>query len=357
VNTVTPQATTLVPDKMTNAYLVALNSTLKFRVSRAYKYADGAFTTELRVDNQTYAGEFEAAVLWSEPAGLIAGTPTVVGSGKNAVVTVKTNDDNKYGNAVLAIKKAETDDIVWSYHIWVTGYVPEDEKTTSTKSGLTFMSRNLGALANDLSTDAYGLYYQWGRKDPFPSVENPGGVDGAITLTDTSSDIGKVSYSIQHPATFIFASASPHDWHYAARQDDLWGQGADKSVYDPCPSGWRVPQFTTLDEAGSPWSGFTHENGDWSDSDGGGRDWSTATYNDGGGDVNLFDPQSFAVYPVAGLRTHTSGAFSSAGSYGYVWCSAVSGANGSYLGISSTGVTPTNGFARARGYSVRCVSE
>jgi uncharacterized protein (TIGR02145 family) len=345
VHTITPQPYTETPDGMTNAYIVAPDEVLKFKVARAYKYESGNFTDNLRATDATYTGEFTAEVLWSD-AAVIDGNVAVVGSGADAVVSLKTTATA--GNAVVAIKKKDTDDIVWSYHIWVTAYVPETENTTSQASGLTFMSRNLGALADDLSTAAYGLYYQWGRKDPFPGVDNPGGVDGAITLTDTSSEVGTVTYSIQHPATFIFASASPNDWHHGSRNDALWGQGDDKSVYDPCPSGWRVPQFTTLDEAGSPWKGFTKDNGAWV-SDGGGRDWSNAD--------DLLSPQQYGSYPAAGYRSPTSGAFDNTGSYGFAWSSAVTSAFGYNLYFNSTGVYPSNIYNRAFGFSVRCVSE
>jgi uncharacterized protein (TIGR02145 family) len=220
------------------------------------------------------------------------------------------------------------------------------------------MSRNLGAGAADLSTAAYGLYYQWGRKDPFPGVDNPGGGDNTITLIDTSLEVGKVTYSIQHPATFLMVpdGTNDDDWLWGARDNTLWGQGEDKSVYDPCPSGWRVPQFTTLNNEGSPWYGFTAGNGPWSESDGKGRDWSTATYNDGE-EKNLFDPQNFAVYPASGYRNSASGALGGSGSGGYAWSSAVTGADGYRLSFSSAGVNPLSNNARAYGFPVRCVSE
>jgi uncharacterized protein (TIGR02145 family) len=330
------------PDGLTNAYMVAPERVLKFKVARAYKFESGNFTNDLRATSTAYSDEFTAEVLWSD-AAVIDGDITVTGSGKDAVVSLKTT--NTKGNAVVAIKKKDPEIIVWSYHIWVTDYDPEAKKTKNTQSGLTFMSRNLGAMADDLSTAAYGLYYQWGRKDPFPGVDNPGGVDGAITLTDTSSEVGKVTYSIQHPATFIFASASPFDWHHGSRDDTLWGQGADKSVYDPCPSGWRVPDFT---DGNSPWKGFTKDNGAWV-SDGGGRDWSSAD--------DLLSPKQYGAYPAGGSRNFKTGVCGVMGSVGYAWSSAVTGDDGYYLRFDTSEVNPSNANNRAGAISVRCVSE
>ena len=76
----------------------------------------------------------------------------------------------KPGNALIAAKDA-SDNILWSWHIWI----PETAISCSTYGDIytsAIMDRNLGAL---VATDAanteadprsYGMYYQWGRKDP-----------------------------------------------------------------------------------------------------------------------------------------------------------------------------------------------
>jgi hypothetical protein len=233
-----------VADGKSNCYIVAPNSTLKFYVSRAY--IGDASTDKLRVDptGGDYTGGFEAAVLWEDAADLIVGTPTVAGTGKKAVVTVKTN--NAYGNAVVAIKKAET--IVWSYHIWVTDYTPDETNThKNLRNGLVFMDRNLGAKANDLSEDAYGLYYQWGRKDPFTGIN--------IETVAKTTSTGNIEYCIKNPTKFITGAGT---W---LNDPDitLWGgDGGGKTVYDPCPNGWRVPPAQKGDRYG-PWWGLTND--------------------------------------------------------------------------------------------------
>ena len=77
----------------------------------------------------------------------------------------------KQGNAVIGAYDADGE-LIWSWHIWATDYDPDAEGGTVDFNGYTLMNRNLGALANDNSTTdkilaSYGLYYQWGRKDPF----------------------------------------------------------------------------------------------------------------------------------------------------------------------------------------------
>ena len=90
--------------------------------------------------------------------------------------------------AIAAYNKSNQ--ILWSWHIWVTDYNPdsrgnEDVQTPVNKRKLKFeyqsssflpmMDRNLGAAAgyidfppNELEkSKTNGFYYQWGRKDPF----------------------------------------------------------------------------------------------------------------------------------------------------------------------------------------------
>lgn len=118
------------------------------------------------------------------------------------------------GSALVAIKKGST--ILWSYLIWVTESAPAE---TTLPSG----AKALPALGDN-------CYFQWGRKDPLLSstarVENP--------------EAGCLAYSISHPTEYIKNNTAIYDWI-----DDidwtLWGEGVAKTVWDPCPAGYRVP--------------------------------------------------------------------------------------------------------------------
>ena len=121
------------------------------------------------------------AVLWQSAKDLVnfssfdaaSGTFTFFISHKD---TDDDNDDATVskvpdGNAVIAAYDAD-DNILWSWHVWVTESDPTSN-AVATSAGV-FMDRNLGAYRNsDGSTntdeifESYGLYYQWGRKDPF----------------------------------------------------------------------------------------------------------------------------------------------------------------------------------------------
>ena len=169
-------------------------------------------------------------------------------------------------NAVIAAYNA-AGEIIWSWHLWIANENPLEEEATDTYSnGKTFMRKNLGAFTNSNGSeairdihDSYGMYYQWGRKDPFPRpfyhdaayAEDEGLADEAgnyitVQCEARTSSIGTVAYAIQKPMTFIATDGSDGvgDW-LASADNTLWND-SKKSVYDPCPYGWRVPSAEDL---------------------------------------------------------------------------------------------------------------
>ena len=112
-----------------------------------------------------YAGaEYEAAkaeLLWQDTKGLVESVAL-----KNSMVTVKTS--GLKGNAVIALYD-KFGDIVWSFHIWCTDKPKTYEFAENQWDHVyTVMDRNLGATTEELGKlSSNGLYYQWGRKDPF----------------------------------------------------------------------------------------------------------------------------------------------------------------------------------------------
>jgi len=126
------------------------------------------------------------------------------------------------------------------------------------------MDRNLGAIsAAKGDVGALGLLYQWGRKDPFLSgrvlreepwtnqhqaastISWPAAEEASSHL---SGDNNTLAYSISHPTTFIKYGVdySHYDWYsvaYSYRNDTLWRNTSvpHKTIYDPCPPGYRVP--------------------------------------------------------------------------------------------------------------------
>lgn len=158
-----------------------------------------------------------------------------------------TATQNK-GNAVIAAKNGET--IVWSWHIWMT-----DAPAEQTFPKSVMMDRNLGALNNTPGTaGAFGLLYQWGRKDPFLAAGDMEKHQAASTITwpaKVSSDdnIGTVEYAVKNPTTFIKKRSADKNW-LITDDSGLWDE--DKTIYDPCPAGWSVPE--DFDVKNSSWT-------------------------------------------------------------------------------------------------------
>ena len=177
---------------------------------------------------------------------------------------------SRQGNALIGLFDA-WGNCIWSWHIWVASYNPDSSAQTYA-SGAVFMDRNLGAIGTDYTqSTACGLYYQWGRKDPFPypasfssnlpapfvyhdrfryEVIHPENSDPADVMTvdwavkNPTSFIYKADYDVEEPEEDVL------DWLLQPHHN-LWGnttrQGTDisevcrKTIYDPCPPGWRVP--------------------------------------------------------------------------------------------------------------------
>ena len=154
-----------------------------------------------------------AAVLWGN--GSIS-SASVTG-GKLTVTASSTT-----GSALVAIKKNET--ILWSYLIWVTESAPAE----TTLPGGAVLQSTLGG----------NCYFQWGRKDPL--------LDGC-TYVENQGDNGLI-YSIQHPDKYIGGGSNTSDWltnNTEHPDNNLWGgSSGSKTVWDPCPAGWRVPKET-----------------------------------------------------------------------------------------------------------------
>ncbi len=167
------------------------------------------------------------------------------------------------GNALIGAFDSEGN-VLWSWHIWVSAYNPDNQ--TVTLNGATLMNRNLGANANANTSEeeilaSYGMYYQWGRKEPFPApmyynaaysydatLYDEYGYSKYITYVESDSDTGTLDYATANPATYINGvEESSYDWLYSDHSTTLWG--STKSINDPCPKGWRVASpeaFETL---------------------------------------------------------------------------------------------------------------
>ena len=239
----------------------------------------------------------------------------------------------KKGNVVVGVKKkgAGNDAYLWSWHLWIT----EEPQLVGG-----FMDRNLGATsANPTDGDkTYGLYYQFGRKDPFTGNIDRYDINGT-SIGKTTVTSGKVTFAkaMQTPAVFYtYGSSSGSDWaspnNYTSKKWNDITDADGKSLFDPSPQGWRLPSK-------EEYSNFSSTTFTW-DSSNKGR-----TY-----EGNWF--------PAAGCRSSYGGSMNGVGSYGFDWSSSPYNGNGGYyLYFNSGYVNPSTNSIRTDGFSVRCLQE
>lgn len=175
----------------------------------------------------------------------------------NDYIHFSTPSTFKEGNAVIAAKNS-FDTIIWSWHIWLTDK-PQGQVYYNND---TMMDRNLGATsAIPDEAGKCGLFYQWGRKDPFLGTEitkaestgvwpnwHSGYYWEAVQDNKSPSLEKSIEYSIQNPMTRIEGQYPRYDWAYTSSVDNTrWG--ILKTKYDPCPNGWQIPSIGVWESA------------------------------------------------------------------------------------------------------------
>lgn len=255
-----------------------------------------------------------AAVLWQSTRDVITNANVTTGSDGMSYITFTVDKTNlQQGNAVIAARDA-SGTVMWSWHLWITD-------ATLTAPNNDFLTQNLGWVSSSDSYNHYparsvllritqtnplsdaapvvltvnqieadvdsdpsagsGLYYQWGRKDPFRA--------SVITKDNceliSTSQRAKLYHAIQNPSTPILYYVSnyygddTYDWtsdHYNVLWNSRYSTQqtntpVEKSVYDPCPYGFRVPRGKKTYEdmySSLPNMGYYRLNGNWSYWDG-----------------------------------------------------------------------------------------
>lgn len=166
---------------------------------------------------------------------------------KDGYIYFSTSVDDLYGNAIIVLKDPQGH-ILWSWHIWIVDYNPESDYDTidwGEAGDKKLMKMNLGALNNTMyDSRAMGMMYQWGRKDPFMGAvaydSNSQAVyDGEYGFVEASDENSTLLFSLRNPNKAIMDDIEGDgDW-LVSHENALWG--AEKTMYDPCPRGWKVP--------------------------------------------------------------------------------------------------------------------
>ena len=352
--------------------------------------------SNVKIEN---GSEWTADVLWSDfplvPSEFLTKS---TGTGFNPAyqnqdpyfeITVKAG---MKGNAVIAVRIGTG--IVWSWHIWITDYNPDREalnkvndvyiygvdggnihryknNTFDSNEHMFIMDRNLGA-----SGAAYGglngeMFYQFGRKDPFLAYNQEGKLNTVYTYTGDSAqettintvmvaDTGSenVVYTVSFPQNFIITETST-TWTNGSALVDAQKKWLDKkidehgtqsaltfekgkSIYDPCPPGWKVPDIEAFS-------------------------FSTSSIVYGTNGLLHVPKESESIYfPAHSYRSGQEGAYSVSymnKGYGYLWSADPyeNGTSASRLRfiLPPTEETPysISTAGRSNGFPVRCTRE
>lgn len=169
----------------------------------------------------------------------------------------------------------ENFDLLWSFLI-VSYQTGDEPKDVVYKEGFTLMDRYLGqfwgnaAAAEKGNFDTSGgpvlPFFQWGRKDPF-AWTNTNGL--AFYTSVAYDDDTTIETGIKNPTThlaYVKGNATVDtngDWQAEGIRTDLWGgynnaekswydpeEKGHKTVFDPCPDGYRVPDSKVFKAVG-----------------------------------------------------------------------------------------------------------
>ena len=288
------------------------------------------------------------SIVWQDGTNVVK-IPTVINNLKRDSAYIFVEAGTEHGNALIDMKIGTV--TYWSFHIWVTDYNPNEAAGQKLHSGKIFMDRNLGALSNnyDVQGNARGLYYQFGRKDPFPKgsgwSNSFSGVFNSSAMPSVSTvlrPLNAIPASINN--SFTFYRRGSNDWVLSQESNNLWNTpGGNKTAFDPCPDGWRIPKQFDLGQFDSPWYGLSNTN------------LVTGVQLNG----RYYAPVGY--YPFSGnINTSNPSAMVNTGTNAYYWSSwqnSLTPNTATGLIISTTTVDINTTIDAGFGASVRCVAD
>ena len=309
---------------------------------------------------------------------------------------------NNYGNLVVAVRDTRngSNEILWSWHLWLTDYnpyytpdrqsKPEGDAALANKAYFEqvingqlhhyrdatsggsvwgtdgayettlIMDRNIGAMGPGglgYGTNLQGrgaLYYQFGRKDPFPGsvahyLNGGSGAEGGPYFPYAPAPAA-IHNSVNAPTTYYYDGGA----NWTNKQSDatyLWNDKEctstsqkKKSIFDPSPFLFMLPDRNV-------WARLVQDNG--------------SRFKNGGGGRYYDEDELSAYYPFGGFRsggsnqnTGSNANLRQGNTSSYMWNAAASSTtNGYRFYLHTTDVTQYNNNGRTTGQSVRCVQQ
>ncbi|VFB14685.1 Uncharacterised protein [Bacteroides heparinolyticus] len=362
----------------------------------------GAGITNPYIYNNANCQPASCTLVWQDEPNLV--TNVALSADSHFLEFTVNQATIRQGNAVVAVRDA-SNTVLWSWHIWVTDYVPGtgDKTITNFQShNYTIMPVNLGwcdapstiyagrtvqvrfrqtgtgatqtitvkQKAHTIAEIGNNTYYQFGRKDPFVgALENPDG--SSNNINKTWYDASGTTHTNQLPPTsnFPYQNAcitsgitlpntfctnnymdnkyanlwSVNNTVYTANDDPVV-----KTIYDPCPAGYKMPPsnvftgFTTTGQNTLNSSQFNVQ-GPW----------------DNGWNFYCDPSKTQTVFFLAsGCRDSYSVVPWHVGSYAYYWTAGPNSMDsGRDLNFVPNFVFPLNIYPRSNGFVVRAAQE
>ena len=236
--------------------------------------------------------QYKAKVIWSNPEGAVkfdtnqARNFTNGKAGEPAWLNFTIDKTKvKCGNAVIAVTDAQNR-VMWSWQLWfthedATASVPVKGKAANAKT-YQFMAEPLGWVYTKLQYlkgardnarrvkvtlkqassnkgsyfiitqkyvdgDGYNMVYQWGRKDPFPGEDFGRGIKlmpapNAYKVLIQNPDIFYTVKTRDTHAEYLKRNTDKNELWDAAYSDNA-NRTIKKTLYDPSPAGYRVPEI------------------------------------------------------------------------------------------------------------------
>lgn len=412
---------------------------IKERINKFWESSQGRINPDWNNYMVNGANEWVAEVIWQDIDKQVIKfcmedgslTDTFVGGAHGESFSIVTTNEavGSPCNVLIGVRSTKPDwdafkdGYMWSWHIWITDYNPYSDEVKGWEQdkysyqvtgghlhkyasfdeltmydGKFIMDRNLGStmykftpysgVTNDEVKAAVGLYYAYGRKDPFPGV-------GIYDINGTSKRFfdgenkpDGYGISLQFGPAAIHASVTKPFNFYKRRtnpnnnQDQDWvisnslvsydwndlnkaARGSSsKSFFDPCPPGWMLPDEKVFMSMGYKDKVYAANCVDWDNPDlnnagfSGYKGWLTYLSGKTGWESKSGD---VAYFPSSNNRAHGNGeVLPTLNNNGGLWTANPAGNSAHYLYYdNSKGLFfhYDRNFHRYIGFPVRCIQE
>lgn len=320
-----------------------------------------------------------AGLIWEDQLNVVRNV-ALASDGKSLTFEIPANSIRQ-GNAIVAVRDEEGN-VMWSWQIWITDFVPsrslielntgsviynlwpenigyvtsgDDVEFPAATALLRFTQTDVPSgheplvktvtvtqTGKETVTPEGNTFYQWGRKDPI-MADISLWYDGAhqeitsLPVQDGGSITDYPEWWIGHPSIMVIASHTDVLSHSNLWNPSLATSGGLKSIYDPCPAGYKVSDGMAFRYLGQ--NGVVTETAE--------------------GYTITLDGKVFGIFRSLGYRSSGTGAITGVGSRAETWYTRLNGSRteGSCMVIESNRMNATATNPVFHAFSVRPVAE